>query len=410
MSTMSRVRVEWAAIVFTAVVGISMVLPGEALAKRRSAKSGSRASQAVRAPRHVAPTLATLRCFTAPDHTRLVADLNGARAGAVDCDSTSVRGIVTLRFSAMARGASVENLSIEDGAIRGVAIATDGDDVVVTVTLDHPATVNAFMLNAEDGRPSRFVLDVLRPVSAVAEARQDSVITDLKDRRVHIVALDAGHGGEDYGAIGKFRTAEKSVTLAVVESLATRLNALPGFRAVLTRSGDYFVPLRERTRIARRSKADVFISVHCNASLNRQASGTEVYFLSPHGATDELARATAQRENEADLVGGLAASQGDDVGAILLDLAQTASVERSSVLAEAALDQLATSSDISTRGVKQAGFVVLKTVDVPSILVETAFISNAREEGLLGDPSFHSALADRLAAAIRAYFSRFHAD
>lgn len=409
MTTRRRGRM-LCALVLAVVASTGVLLPGEAAARRRPAKSPSHRSRAVSAPRRVPPTLAMLRCYTAPDHTRLVADLNGVRADAVECDSTSARGIVTLRFMGMARGVAVENLSVQDGLIRSVGVELDGGDVRVTVALDHPASVNCFTLNAVDGRPSRFVLDVLRLVSPLADAREDSVFTALKDQRIHIIALDAGHGGEDYGAIGKQRTAEKNVTLAVVESLASRLNTMPGFRAVLTREGDYFVPLRERTRIARRSKADLFVSVHCNASLNRQASGTEVYFLSPHGATDELARATAQRENEADLVGGLAASQGDDVGAILLDLAQTASVERSSVLAETALDQLATSSDISTRGVKQAGFVVLKTVDVPSILVETAFISNPREEELLADPNFQAALADRLAQAIRAYFSRFHAD
>ncbi len=384
-------------------------------APTRPAKSRNGVSRAVAAPRTPSgarrtATLVMLRGYTAPDHTRLVADISGANADDVRCDSTSVRGVVTVHFTGMTRGDAVAALSLQDGLVRTVAVDTEDDGVRVTITLDHPAPLNAFTLDAADGRPSRFVLDILRPVSPQAEAREDSVITALKSRKVHIIALDAGHGGEDYGAIGKGRTAEKNVTLAVVESLATRLNAMPGFRAVLTRKGDYFVPLRERTRIARRSKADLFMSVHCNASVNRQASGTEVYFLSPNGATDELARATARRENEADLVGGLAATQGNDVGAILLDLAQTASVERSSVLAENALDQLATSSDIPTRGVKQAGFVVLKTVDVPSILVETAFISNPREEQLLADPAFQAALAHRLALAIRAYFTRYHAD
>ncbi len=388
------------------VVGAGVLLPGDAAAAKRR----SRGSRAVVAPRHSAPQLANVRCFTAPDHTRLVADLAGGRPDDVECDSLTSRTTLVLRFPGMQRGANVGDLTVQDGAVRTVHVEANDDGVQLRITLERPLALNVLTLDSESGRPARFVLDVLRPISAAQEAREDSVITALKEQRTHIIALDAGHGGEDYGAIGKNGTPEKSVTLAVAESLATRLNALPGFRAVLTRKGDYFVPLRERTRIARRAKADLFVSVHCNASLNRQATGTEVYFLSPHGATDELARATAQRENEADLIGGLAASQGDEVGAILLDLAQTASVERSSVLAETALDQLATSSDVTTRGVKQAGFVVLKTVDVPSILVETAFISNPREEALLGDPNFQASLADRLADAIQAYFSRFHGD
>lgn len=392
------------------MAGASVVAPADAWAKRRGSASRARTSRAVTAPRRAAPHIASVRCFTAPDHTRLVADLAGGRADDVDCDSLSSPGMVTLRFPGMSLAPGVTSLSVNDGAVRTVDVSQDEAGAAIRVSLQRPLSVSVLTLDAESGRPARFVLDILRPVSALVEAREDSVIDALKESRTHIIALDAGHGGEDYGAIGKFGTPEKSVTLAVAESLAARLNAMPGFRAVLTRKGDYFVPLRERTRIARRAKADLFVSVHCNASVNRQATGTEVYFLSPHGATDELARATAQRENEADLVGGLAASQGDEVGAILLDLAQTASVERSSALAETALDQLATSSDVTTRGVKQAGFVVLKTVDVPSILVETAFISNPREEALLGDPAFQAGLADRLADAIRAYFTRFHGD
>jgi N-acetylmuramoyl-L-alanine amidase len=304
----------------------------------------------------------------------------------------------------------IKDVSVEDSLVHDVSVRATPAGTALLIRLVHPAPYDMFTLRAAEGRPDRLVLDVKRLIAPAVRAQEESLYAALKAGRTRIIAIDPGHGGEDYGAIGPDGIAEKDVCLAIAESLASRLSAIPGFHAVLTRQGDYFVPLRERTRIARRAHADLFMSIHANASRNRAATGTEVYFLSPRGATDELARATAERENEADLVGGLPARTDSEVGDILLDLAQTAAVERSGVLAEAALDHLATAPRVTTRGVKQAGFVVLKTVDVPSILVETAFISNLREERQLADGEFRRDLADRLSAAIVGYFARYHGE
>jgi N-acetylmuramoyl-L-alanine amidase len=334
--------------------------------------------------------------------------MRGAVTPEAKVDSGGGAHRIIIRFPNAVPAGAIRDLVVDDSLVRSVSTEKTADGATVTVALARAARYNTFTLKATQGVADRLVLDVMRPISPHVEARDDSLFAALRASRVRIVAVDAGHGGEDYGAIGPSGVAEKNVCLAIAIALVDRLNSRPGLHAFLTRKGDYFIPLRERTKIAKRAKADLFISVHANASRNRQAFGTEVYFLSPSGATDELARAVAQRENEADLVGGIVVNEDDDVANIVLDLAQSATVDRSAALAEAALDRLSTIEAITTRGVKQAGFAVLKTVDVPSILVETAFISNHREEQQLSDPTFQTSLADRLAGAVASYFTRFH--
>ncbi len=225
--------------------------------------------------------------------------------------------------------------------------------------------------------------------------------------RLVVVAVDAGHGGEDPGAIGPTGLREKDVTLAVAKLLKARLDALPGMRAVLTRDGDYFVPLHERVRKARRVQADLLVSVHADAFIRREARGASVYALSTSGATSAAARWMAERENAADAVGGLnVAARDPQLLQAMLDMSTSAQIKESLGIGQTVLGRLALLGRLHKPAVEQAGFAVLKAPDIPSILVETAFISNPQEEALLREPDYQARLADALADSIRRHFVR----
>jgi N-acetylmuramoyl-L-alanine amidase len=200
---------------------------------------------------------------------------------------------------------------------------------------------------------------------------------------------------------------EKNVTLAISKQLAEAVNAIPGVRAMLTRDRDFFIPLHERFKIAEKVKADVFISIHCNSSRRRgKGSGTEVYFLSLKGASDQADKDLADIENAADLVGGVAPQAEDDMVNVLYEVRRSSMLERSQLLAETLLDHMAADRRVDARGIKQAGFAVLKSVEFPSVLVETAFINNPREVKLLKDPAFQQRMAQQLATGVKAYFAK----
>ena len=226
--------------------------------------------------------------------------------------------------------------------------------------------------------------------------------------RLIIVALDPGHGGEDPGAIGPAGTREKDVVLQIALQLRDRLNTLPNLRVMMTRDGDYFVPLHERVRKARRVQADLFVSIHADAFLRREARGASVYALSQGGASSAAARWIAQKENAADLVGGInvAAVKDAQVMRAMLDMSTAAQIKDSLKLGAEVLGPLEQVGRLHKRQVEQAGFAVLKAPDVPSILVETAFISNPEEEQRLRDPAYQAQLVEALATGIRRYFAK----
>ncbi len=239
------------------------------------------------------------------------------------------------------------------------------------------------------------------PPAASAEALQDRV------NRLVIVALDPGHGGEDPGAIGPTGLKEKDVVLQIALQLRERLNALRGVRVMMTRDADFFVPLHERVRKARRVQADLFISIHADAFMRPQARGASVFALSTGAATSSTARWMAQRENAADAVGGVNTSARDpQVLAAMLDMSTSAQIKDSLKLGAEVLGRLGQVGRLHKPQVEQAGFAVLKAPDVPSILVETAFISNPQEEERLRDPQFQSEIVEALLQGIRRYFSR----
>jgi N-acetylmuramoyl-L-alanine amidase len=236
------------------------------------------------------------------------------------------------------------------------------------------------------------------PVTAEERRRVDRLV---------IVALDPGHGGEDPGAIGPTGLREKDVVLAIALMLRERLNAVPGMRAMLTRDADFFVPLHERVAKARRVQADLFVSIHADAFIRPEARGASVFALSTSGASSSAARWMAQKENAADLVGGVNLDVADaQVMRAMLDMSTTAQIKDSLNVGREVLHRIGQVGRLHKRQVEQAGFAVLKAPDIPSILVETAFISNPEEESRLRDPDFRRELVDALATGIRRYFAR----
>jgi len=238
-------------------------------------------------------------------------------------------------------------------------------------------------------------------------ARSEAQTRTLPAPRRITIAIDPGHGGEDPGAIGRRGTYEKNVTLAIARKLKAALDAEPNMRAMLTRDDDYFVPLAARVQKARRVQADLFVSIHADAFREPHARGSSVFALSENGATSAAARWLAQKENAADLIGGVNIGVKDPMLArTLLDLSQTAQISDSLKVGRHVLDGIGTHNALHRSTVEQAGFAVLKAPDIPSILVETAFISNPDEEMKLRSERHQQKFADSIAAGVKRYFSR----
>jgi N-acetylmuramoyl-L-alanine amidase len=224
--------------------------------------------------------------------------------------------------------------------------------------------------------------------------------------RMLIIAVDAGHGGEDPGAHGKRGSEEKNITLAIAKKVQTLIDDTPNMRAVLIRDGDYFIPLGGRVEKARQANADLFVSIHADAFIKEKARGSSVFALSEHGATSAAARWLAKKENKADLIGGVNIAVKDPyLARTLLDLSQTATINDSLKLAKHVLKELGDINDLHRGQVEQAGFAVLKSPDIPSILVETAFISNPSEERRLNDTAYQMKLAQAIFGGIKRYFA-----
>ncbi|MBN8440505.1 MAG: N-acetylmuramoyl-L-alanine amidase [Thauera sp.] len=228
---------------------------------------------------------------------------------------------------------------------------------------------------------------------------------DPQVNRLFTVVLDPGHGGEDPGAVGAAGSYEKDVTLSIARRLKRQIDSQPNMRAVLTRDGDYFVPLGQRVTRARRVQADLFVSIHADAFVRPEARGSSVFVLSERGASSSAARWLAQKENDADLVGGVnLARQDGHIARTLLDLSQTATINDSLKLGRAVLDEIGDINKLHKSDVEQAGFAVLKAPDIPSVLVETAFISNPEEERRLNDDAYQDKMANAITRGIKRYF------
>jgi N-acetylmuramoyl-L-alanine amidase len=246
-----------------------------------------------------------------------------------------------------------------------------------------------------------------RPGQTQAPAPPPTLAQQERFNRLIIVAIDPGHGGEDPGAIGPSGLREKDVVLQIGRQLRDRLNDKPGMRAMMTRDEDFFVPLHDRVKKARRVQADLFVSIHADAFLNPQARGASVFALSERGASSSAARWMAQKENAADVVGGVNAATNDAVVLkALLDMSTTAQIKDSLRVGNEVLRGIGKVGRLHKGEVEQAGFAVLKAPDIPSILVETAFISNPDEESKLRDPDYQQRLVEALFKGIERYFAK----
>jgi N-acetylmuramoyl-L-alanine amidase len=274
--------------------------------------------------------------------------------------------------------------------------------------------VNAFLLKPSGPYGERLVLDLetkekqstKSPTATVPlpEVRVPKKTMELRDV---VIVIDPGHGGKDPGASGKQGTNEKHVVLAIAKNLQKQLNNTSGYKAVLTRGQDNYIPLRGRLRLAREGKADMFISIHADAFINNKAHGASVFALSERGASSEAARWLAEKENYSELGGVDLDNKSDVLRSVLLDLSQTATVAASLRLGDNVLRQLGTVTALHNKKVEQAGFVVLKSPDIPSILIETGFISHSNEEKLLSNKAYQEKLARAIANGIRQYFKQY---
>jgi len=267
------------------------------------------------------------------------------------------------------------------------------------------ANPRSFVLKPTGNSGYRLVVDLHKNGKAVAPAPVITAEDAKQKKRDVIVAIDAGHGGKDPGAVGKRGTREKDVVLKVARKLKSEIDRQQGMKAVMIRDRDTFMPLRDRIKKARNYKADLFISIHADASPDKRVGGSSVYVLSKNGATSELARWMAKKENSADLVGGVTLSDKDDqLASVLLELSQDHTIEESMDVADDLLASLQSVNKLRSRRIEQAGFAVLKSPDIPSVLVETAFISNPSEEKRLRTSAYQDKIARALMKGVRTYF------
>ncbi len=344
-------------------------------------------------------TVENIRVWAENDKTRVVLDLSSP----VDHSIFTLRGpdrlVVDLKNGRLAQ--TLKRLPAGVGAVRSIrsGVRADGE-LRVVLDLNESVRSRSFTVEPNSHYGHRLVIDLHRSGNIQTVKRASEGYTPGRDI---VIAIDPGHGGHDPGAIGKARTREKDVVLAISKALAARINAEDGMRAILIRSTDQYVDHRRRMNIARNSKADLFISIHADAVNDRRPYGTTVYALSTKGASDEAARQLAARENAA--VGGVALNDKDDVlASVLIDLSQSAALSASLDIGDDVIRELARIGKVHRRKVQQAGFLVLKSPDLPSILVETGFISNPNEEQRLRDRNYQGRLADAMLAGIRNYF------
>ncbi|MCC6172294.1 MAG: N-acetylmuramoyl-L-alanine amidase [Gammaproteobacteria bacterium] len=313
------------------------------------------------------------------------------------------------RTTSLAAGAGLAHRLVLDlGASTSAAAATSAAATVAAAP-SSTAKATAAASRAAPAAAAAAVPAVATAAPATAAAAPAAAIRAAHappSGRTVVVAIDAGHGGQDPGAIGRGGTREKDVVLEIAREVAARIDRQSGMRAVLTRNGDHFLTLRQRIKRARDAKADMFVSIHADSVHDRNVSGASVYVLSEKGASDEQARWLAERENAADLKGGVSLDDKDDMlASVLLDLSQSANITSSMQAAERVLRSIDRVGVVRKPRVQQAGFVVLKSPDIPSMLVETAYISNAGDERMLGQAARRARIAEAIVAGVHDYFA-----
>ncbi len=344
-----------------------------------------------------------VRLSASPEGTQVILELSGSAKHSLLTLKNPDRIVVDV---ADARLGIAARRPQGAGVVKEVRMARrPNGELRVVIDLTRSLHAKSFLATPNDHYGYRLVVDLGGAVGAVSTAAPIKAEHARPEARDLVIAIDAGHGGEDPGAIGMHGTREKDVTLAIARALARCVDAEPGMKAVLTRNGDYFVALRDRMRRARAQQADLFVSIHADSIRDRSVDGSSVYILSQRGATNEAARWLAERENAADLIGGVSLEdKGNLLASVLLDLSQTASLTASQTAAEHILHQLNLVGEVRKPLVQQAGFMVLKSPDIPSMLVETAYISNPAEEQRLRGTSHQVKLAQAIYQGLREYF------
>jgi N-acetylmuramoyl-L-alanine amidase len=349
-----------------------------------------------------AATVQNVRVWSGPEGTRVVFELSGPVEHQVFALTGPDRVVIDLPSTSAAVGLDITEPKGSLTALR--TGARPGGELRLVLELNQEAKPKTFLLPPHEQYGHRLVVD-LPPAQAAPIVRRAPPPSTDRGRDV-VVAIDAGHGGEDPGASGRGGAREKDVVLAIARKLAVEVDSQPGMRAVLVRSGDYFVSHRKRMEIAHNAHADFFMSIHADAHRDATAKGATVYVLNEKGASDEAALLLAQRENASDLIGGVSLADKDQLLArVLLDLSQSAALNASTAAGQRLIRRMSAVTAMRRREVQGAPFLVLKSPDIPSVLVETAYISNPREEASLRSAKYQAALAVALKEGIVDYFA-----
>lgn len=347
----------------------------------------------------------SVRLWRAPDHTRLVFDISEPVDYKLFSLQNPQRLVIDIAGSSL--GADFAELELATTPIAKIrsAVRKGGD---LRVVLDLTATVEPrhFTLGANEQYSDRLVIDLFDRQAAISRSVDE--IVQQRDRKI-IIAVDAGHGGEDPGALGPKGIREKHVVLQIAKRIEGLLDRDPHFDGVLVRRSDYYLAHRKRTQLARDQRADFFISIHADAFTDPRANGASVYALSNSGATSETARFLAKRENRADLIGGTSAlnlgNRDDMLAGVLVDLSMTATMSSSLSAGEYVLKNMGTVARLHKKKVEQAGFLVLKSPDIPSLLIETGFISNPKEARQLSSVAYQQRMAKAIYNGLVQYYT-----
>jgi N-acetylmuramoyl-L-alanine amidase len=359
-------------------------------------------------PPSLASMITDVRFWSAPDHTRIVLDLTEP----IQYESSSQEN--PPQFHLELKGVSLHTLKreieLKDPFLTQISlIELAKDKVKLVLHQKKPLKANVFILKPYQDKPHRLVIDLVDVVQEKKELEERQKQKEIRQKGTKIVVIDPGHGGEDSGAVGPKRTMEKDIVLKVGQKLVHLLNQNKEIQAFLTRKGDYFIPLEERIKIAREYGADLFISLHTDGSFNPQVRGSSVYCISLSGATDQAAKILADKENTSNILGGAflrpaAFAKDPNLNQILLDLMQNNSMKESFRFSEILLEDIKAINPLKYPSYRQANFIVLKAPDIPSVLVEMAFITHKEEERLLNHKGFQEKMANTLNSSIKKYF------
>ena len=350
-------------------------------------------------------TLQNIRAYEAPDHTRVVLDTSASPKASIFVLSNPNRLVIDLANTRPAAGFDPDVSSVLGRRVRSIRWGAQPRGYRVVLDLEKPLQRKDFQLPPIAPYGHRLVIDLFDDQPAEPTSATPAEPEGL---RPVVIAIDAGHGGEDPGAIGANKVYEKRITLSIARKLAARFNDTPGYRAILVRTGDYYIPLRRRTQIAHRERAHLFLSIHADAFRNRSVSGASVYMLSERGADSEMARYLAEKENRSDLFGGVSDVSVDDMEPYLrqtlTDLSMQGKRRQSSEVGGEVLSQLDRVTKLHKKQVGHAGFVVLKAPDIPSLLIETGFISNPTEARRLNQAEHQGKIVDAIYRGVVNYW------